>query len=117
MVLCFLYINIFLLNTSQEKNADLQKQLNMAFYPGKHKSQKLNDRKDPDSTSVTVSQESPGIESLCLPLALGKALFLVFVSKLNAHISGKQTAYAPNSRKGNSRTMPAYRRLITLQIV
>lgn len=36
----------------------------MTFYSGKHKSQKLNDRKDPDSTSVIVSQESPGICSL-----------------------------------------------------
>ncbi|KAH6810316.1 hypothetical protein C2S51_024078 [Perilla frutescens var. frutescens] len=70
------------LATEQEKNIDLQKQLNMAFYPGKHKSQKINDRKDSDSTSVMVSQESPD----------------------------KQTAYDPNSRKGTNRVVPAYRR-------
>lgn len=70
------------LAAEQEKNADLQKHLSMTLYSGKHKSQKINDRKDSDSTSVMVSQDSPG----------------------------KQTAYDPNSRKGTNRVVPAYRR-------
>lgn len=70
------------LSTEQEKNADFQKQLSMTLYSGKHKSQKINDRKDSDSTSVVGSQESPD----------------------------KQTAHDPNSRKGTNRVVPAYRR-------
>ena len=35
----------------------------MTFYSGKHKSQKINDRKDLGSSSAIVSAESPGINS------------------------------------------------------
>ncbi|KAL1556967.1 hypothetical protein AAHA92_12514 [Salvia divinorum] len=70
------------LATEQEKNADFQKQLNMTFYSGKHKSQKINDRKDQGSSSVIVSAESPD----------------------------KKPASDTNSRKGTNRVVPAYRR-------
>ncbi|KAG6408205.1 hypothetical protein SASPL_131209 [Salvia splendens] len=65
-----------------EKNADLQKQLSMTFYSGKHKSQKINDRKDQGSSSAIVSAESPD----------------------------KKTASDTNARKGTNRVVPAYRR-------
>lgn len=64
VVVGFALPKIFTQYMSQEKNADFQKQLSMTLYSGKHKSQKINDRKDSDSTSVMVSQESPGISSL-----------------------------------------------------
>ncbi|XP_042007397.1 uncharacterized protein LOC121756010 isoform X2 [Salvia splendens] len=70
------------LATEQEKNADLQKQLSMTFYSGKHKSQKINDRKDQGSSSAIVSAESPD----------------------------KKTASDTNARKGTNRVVPAYRR-------
>ncbi|XP_057770159.1 uncharacterized protein LOC130989991 isoform X2 [Salvia miltiorrhiza] len=70
------------LATEQEKNVDLQKQLNMTLYSGKHKSQKINDRKDSGSTSVVISAESPD----------------------------KETASDTNSRKRTTRVAPTYRR-------
>ncbi|KAG6405902.1 hypothetical protein SASPL_133496 [Salvia splendens] len=56
--------------------------INMTFYSGKHKSQKINDRKDQGSSSAIVSAESPD----------------------------KKTASDTNVRKGTNRVVPAYRR-------
>lgn len=68
---------------SQEKNADLQKQLSMTLYSGKHKSQKINDRKDSDSTSVMVSQESPGIGASKGKVLIGGVPVFSFSHKWN----------------------------------
>ncbi|PIM99245.1 hypothetical protein CDL12_28262 [Handroanthus impetiginosus] len=66
----------------QEKNATLQKQLDMVLYSRKHKSQKISDGANSDSTSVMISQDSPD----------------------------KHTANNPSSTKGPNRVVPAYRR-------
>ncbi|KAL8473536.1 hypothetical protein ACS0TY_030388 [Phlomoides rotata] len=68
--------------SEKEKNATLQKQLDMMLYPRKHKSQKINNKTDSDSTSVMVSQDSPD----------------------------KHAAPDQNARKGTNRVVPAFRR-------
>ncbi|XP_051126793.1 uncharacterized protein LOC127248480 [Andrographis paniculata] len=66
----------------QEKNANLQKQLDMVLLPRKHKSQKIIDSKNSDSTSSMVSQDSPD----------------------------KRATYNPSSTKVPNRVVPVHRR-------
>lgn len=63
----------------QEKIVTLQKQLDMMLYPRKHKSQKINDKNGSDSTSVTVSQDSPGILFKKRKLMFMASLFTTFL--------------------------------------
>ncbi|KAL3844763.1 hypothetical protein ACJIZ3_002166 [Penstemon smallii] len=87
----------------QEKNDILQKQLDMVLYSRKPKSQKISDAENSDSTSIMVSQGSPGNNHIRL---LSTALRL-FSDTLEAD---KQAAHNIGSTKVANRVVPAHRR-------